>query len=70
MQNQPRPSEYIPESGERNAKRQKVKLACQECRDRKIRCDGVRPVCGSCARKKLDSDRCVFSGANTESADR
>lgn len=33
------------------SKRKHVGIACQSCRDSKIRCDGVRPVCGGCSRK-------------------
>ena len=32
-------------------KRQKVTIACDECRTKKIKCDGVRPVCQPCLRK-------------------
>ncbi|KAM5369699.1 hypothetical protein ACJZ2D_008846 [Fusarium nematophilum] len=35
-------------------------LACRECRDRKIRCDGARPVCDSCCRRGLSADQCVY----------
>ena len=41
-------------------KRPKLKLACQQCRDRKVRCDGGRPLCGACSRKGYGLDRCVF----------
>ncbi|KXJ88644.1 FAD dependent oxidoreductase-domain-containing protein [Microdochium bolleyi] len=50
-------------------KRIKIRLACQECRDRKIRCDGARPICHSCSRKKLGLERCVYLAADTESTD-
>lgn len=42
------------------AKRRKTKLACEVCRDRKVRCDGVKPVCGSCSRRKPGTERCVY----------
>ncbi|CAH0036989.1 unnamed protein product [Clonostachys rhizophaga] len=29
-------------------KRQKISLACEECRVRKIKCDGLRPECSAC----------------------
>ncbi|KFY90545.1 hypothetical protein V498_05887 [Pseudogymnoascus sp. VKM F-4517 (FW-2822)] len=48
-------------SVEQAPRRLKNKLACQECRDRKIRCDGRRPVCRSCLRKKLPPERCLYS---------
>ena len=35
----------------RSTKRRKVQVACLQCRDRKIRCDGVQPVCGTCNRR-------------------
>lgn len=35
-------------------------LACRECRDRKIRCDGGRPVCDSCCRRGLSAGQCVY----------
>lgn len=31
--------------------------ACEPCRQRKIKCDGVRPTCGQCA---YHNNRCVF----------
>ena len=44
----------------RPIKRQKVSLACQECRDRKIKCDGQRPTCGPCVKKKRPEGSCVY----------
>ncbi|KAI5459753.1 fungal-specific transcription factor domain-containing protein [Mariannaea sp. PMI_226] len=35
-------------------------LACRECRDRKIRCDGGRPTCDSCRRRGLGAGSCVY----------
>ncbi|KAH7143810.1 fungal-specific transcription factor domain-containing protein [Dactylonectria macrodidyma] len=35
-------------------------LACRECRDRKIRCDGGRPACDSCCRRGLSAGQCVY----------
>lgn len=55
------------ETQERPAKRTKIRLACQECRDRKIRCDGGKP-CGSCTRKKLKPEQCIYSEPVTEIA--
>ncbi|KAF2666194.1 hypothetical protein BT63DRAFT_416597 [Microthyrium microscopicum] len=37
-------------------KRSVVKAACEPCRKRKIKCDGVRPKCDACTRKGIDSD--------------
>ncbi|KAF4336946.1 transcription activator acu-15 [Fusarium beomiforme] len=33
-------------------KRQKIDLACEECRSRKVRCDGLRPECSVCKRRE------------------
>lgn len=48
------------------AKRTKTRLACQPCRDRKVRCDGARPICGSCSRKGLALGDCIYLDAQTE----
>ena len=32
-------------------RRQKISLACDDCRAKKIRCDGLRPQCSACRRK-------------------
>ncbi|OJJ76872.1 hypothetical protein ASPBRDRAFT_201951 [Aspergillus brasiliensis CBS 101740] len=37
-------------------KRQKVALACEPCRARKVKCDGKRPVCNVCQQKSLSSE--------------
>ena len=42
----------------RSAKRQKISVACMECRSKKIRCDGQRPVCGPCLKKYGPSAQC------------
>jgi hypothetical protein len=65
-----RRSEHNSNISQPNLKRLKVKLACQECRDRKIRCDGGRPVCHPCSRKQLGSDRCVYSATDSGSNER
>lgn len=44
----------------RPSKRQKISLACHECRLRKTKCDGARPICGSCAKKKLSPEACHY----------
>ncbi|KAF3407092.1 hypothetical protein DPV78_000999 [Talaromyces pinophilus] len=41
-------------------RRRRIRLACQVCRDRKIRCDGGTPVCDTCRRKKIDARLCVY----------
>ncbi|KAL3441561.1 fungal-specific transcription factor domain-containing protein [Aspergillus insuetus] len=40
-------------------KRRRIAIACNECRDRKRKCDGVKPVCGSCARR-APSAPCIW----------
>lgn len=37
--------------------RRRSARACEPCRQRKIKCDGVRPTCGQCA---YHNNRCVF----------
>lgn len=44
----------------RAAKRRKVATACDECRQRKSRCDGVKPSCGPCTRKGRGPGRCTY----------
>ncbi|KAI9776645.1 MAG: hypothetical protein M1839_009451 [Geoglossum umbratile] len=46
--------------GERLHKRRKVALACDGCRERKTRCDGERPICGSCKRRSRQPGQCVY----------
>ncbi|KAL7963777.1 fungal-specific transcription factor domain-containing protein [Trichoderma compactum] len=40
-------------------KRRRVALACDSCRERKVRCDGARPVCGPCQTRNRQS-LCVY----------
>ncbi|KAE8443487.1 hypothetical protein EG329_001798 [Mollisiaceae sp. DMI_Dod_QoI] len=40
-------------------KRRKILLACSACRDRKSRCDGRRPICSACTKRKAAST-CVY----------
>ncbi|KIX01302.1 uncharacterized protein Z518_09027 [Rhinocladiella mackenziei CBS 650.93] len=42
-------------------KRTRVPLACDVCRGRKIRCNGVKPVCGKCQRRGFSEAQCVYS---------
>ncbi|CAI7648036.1 unnamed protein product [Penicillium pancosmium] len=35
----------------RGRKRRRIELACEECRERKRKCDGQRPVCGACTKR-------------------
>jgi len=45
---------------ERPRKRQKIALACDTCRTRKVKCDGLRP-CGLCARRKDKGVGCAYN---------
>ncbi|KKP04921.1 hypothetical protein THAR02_02942 [Trichoderma harzianum] len=40
-------------------KRRRTPLACDEYRDRKRKCDGVKPVCGACRRRSITT--CVWN---------
>ena len=40
-------------------KRRKIAIACEKCREKKRRCDGARPQCGSCA-KSVSGQHCVY----------
>ncbi|KAG8969379.1 hypothetical protein FRC03_003070 [Tulasnella sp. 419] len=42
------------------ADKSRIPLACHACRSRKVRCDGTRPVCNTCARR---NDQCVYDFA-------
>jgi hypothetical protein len=44
---------------QRPLKRRKIQLACTQCRERKVRCDGLRPVCGTCGRRG-QAAACVY----------
>ncbi|KAE8361992.1 fungal-specific transcription factor domain-containing protein [Aspergillus caelatus] len=46
----------------RPSKRRKIAVACDECRVRKIRCDGAQPVCGPCTRKADPGVQCIYTG--------
>lgn len=39
----PNPTSGYREGDERSAKRQRVSIACDECRVKKVKCDGIRP---------------------------
>lgn len=38
-------------------KRARIELACEGCRQRKTRCDGIKPKCGICLKRNID---CVY----------
>ncbi|GKZ24112.1 hypothetical protein AbraIFM66951_008925 [Aspergillus brasiliensis] len=50
------------DASDRPPKRRKVAIACDECRARKIRCDGRQPVCGPCAKRVDQGGQCVYTG--------
>lgn len=43
----------LPAAAEGRRKRAKIGRACRNCRDRKTRCDGRRPVCVACERRRV-----------------
>ena len=47
-----------------HAKRRKINLACEQCRFRKARCDGEKPICGNCTRRK---EQCVYKVTKVQS---
>ena len=50
-------------------KRQKVNVACDPCRNRKIKCDGIQPVCEPCKKKTASAAACTWkSGYGRSSA--
>ncbi|KAL4920044.1 fungal-specific transcription factor domain-containing protein [Aspergillus aurantiobrunneus] len=57
----PPPSSHLDEAQTSRPKRRKIAVACDECRGRKVRCDGVQPVCGQCA-KRTGNARCKYTG--------
>ncbi|CAG8399541.1 unnamed protein product [Penicillium salamii] len=50
--------------------RPKIALACDSCRERKIRCDGIKPICGPCVRRSYRNDQCVYNTENSRSTSR
>ncbi|CRK12756.1 hypothetical protein BN1723_007427 [Verticillium longisporum] len=53
----PCPSNTLEESERSKRKRSRTQVSCNDCRRKKIRCDGQRPKCQAC-RKKLTP--CVY----------
>jgi hypothetical protein len=43
-----------------SAKRKRIALACDTCRERKVRCDGAKPVCGPCQRRNQPVTQCGY----------
>ncbi|KAH8697701.1 putative fungal-specific transcription factor [Talaromyces proteolyticus] len=54
----------------RTTARRKVALACDSCREKKTRCDGIKPICGPCVRRSYRIDQCVYNAENARSASR
>ncbi|KAL4984469.1 fungal-specific transcription factor domain-containing protein [Aspergillus falconensis] len=50
--------------------RRKVALACDSCREKKIRCDGKKPICGPCGKRAHRVDQCVYNTDTVRSASR
>ncbi|KAJ5148309.1 fungal-specific transcription factor domain-containing protein [Penicillium atrosanguineum] len=40
-------------------KRRRTAIACDECRERKRKCDGIKPVCGACSKRPFP--HCVWN---------
>ncbi|KAI0335882.1 hypothetical protein GY45DRAFT_1239777 [Cubamyces sp. BRFM 1775] len=43
--------------------RTRVYVACVQCRGRKIRCDGAKPVCHNCSRRTENPNQCTYDTA-------
>ncbi|PYI07081.1 fungal-specific transcription factor, partial [Aspergillus sclerotiicarbonarius CBS 121057] len=48
--------------------RRKIALACDACREKKIRCDGGKTICGSCLRRSYGIAQCAYSMENPRTA--
>ncbi|RVX73674.1 hypothetical protein B0A52_02564 [Exophiala mesophila] len=55
----PSPPSELPHPQPR--KRRKIALACDQCRLRKSRCDGVKPVCGECSHRRQQRNPCRYN---------
>ncbi|CAH0055664.1 unnamed protein product [Clonostachys solani] len=58
--------ETTPRLSNRGGKRYKVDIACDPCRLRKVKCDGIRPVCGACMKSKRVRATCQYNRGNEE----
>ncbi|KAJ0421522.1 fungal-specific transcription factor domain-containing protein [Aspergillus carlsbadensis] len=58
------------DSRRRSATRRKVALACDSCREKKVRCDGKKPICGPCERRSHRVDQCVYNTDTVRTASR
>lgn len=46
---------------QRAVKRKRVALACSTCRERKVKCDGAKPVCTPCAKRGALASDCTYA---------
>ncbi|CAI7630663.1 unnamed protein product [Penicillium glandicola] len=54
--------EHLEPNSPAKAKRRKIAVACDDCRARKVRCDGIQPVCGPCSKRIDRGLQCVYTG--------
>ncbi len=54
-------------SDEPSAKRQKVAAACDQCREKKIKCDGLKPTCRPCQKRFGADADCEWGARKTRS---
>ncbi|KAH7304669.1 fungal-specific transcription factor domain-containing protein [Stachybotrys elegans] len=47
-------------------RRLKVDIACEICRRRKVKCDGVRPACANCSKRPAFRGKCVYAPSPSE----
>ncbi|KAI9370712.1 fungal-specific transcription factor domain-containing protein [Aspergillus egyptiacus] len=62
MDRESSPQKPSNEDDGRPPKRRKIAVACDECRARKVRCDGIQPVCGQCAKRADTGVQCRYTG--------
>lgn len=60
-------SSKSPRSKRSTPQRRKIALACETCREKKVRCDGIKPICGPCTRRSYKIDQCVYKIDNARS---
>ncbi|KAK1138868.1 hypothetical protein N8T08_001739 [Aspergillus melleus] len=58
----PASKDHLGKTPDRPTKRRKIAVACDECRTRKVRCDGIQPVCGPCMKRSDQGVQCVYTG--------
>lgn len=46
-----------------NTPKHPKKISCGACRTRKIKCDGLKPVCGSCKKGGLPNSLCIYDNS-------